>query len=289
MARTSGFKKVVVLGFVIFGLMVAMILNTLSPEAAQAAEIANNSQIKGKVTAITADGFSLLMDGNRQYTFQVTADTQFSQADKPAKFSDLKVGMLIGLLVKYNPTDHKYMATRVYLPKAEPTPPTCYTSALMSATVVEKLADRFTVKWTNGETSKVPFLVNSQTKFIQDGKPASYADLKAGQNIQFVVRACKDGGYTATEVHLPKAEPTPATCYTSSAMYASVLEKLAGRFTVKWTNGQTGNVAFVVNSNTKFFHEGHSASYADLKAGQNIRFVVRACKGGEYTATEVYF
>jgi hypothetical protein len=75
----------------------------------------------------------------------------------------------------------------------------------MSGKVAGKTADSFTVIWTNGALSNIPFAVNSATKFFLNGKPATFADLKAGQYIQFIVKSCGDGKYTATMVYLTSA------------------------------------------------------------------------------------
>ncbi len=146
------------------------------------------------------------MSNNVSATFVVTANTKFMQAGKPTNFAALQVGMQITAEIVYEGKGSQYYtAAYVSLPAPTPPPPTCsneHTSGMMSGKVTGKNADSFTITWANGEASKVPFAVNSATKFFLNGKAVSFADMKAGQYIQFNVKSCGDGKYTAVMVYL---------------------------------------------------------------------------------------
>lgn len=272
------------LAALVFGLALSLALISFSPTIASAQE-GQTYPVSGKVTAKTADTFTMLVNNNN-VTFRITATTQFTQGGKPATFGAMQVGMQISAQVAFEGNSKLYVARTVTLPTPPP-PPTCYTSGLMTAKVAGKNADSFTVYWLNGEAGKVPFQVNSDTKFYQNGKPASFADLKVGQLINFVVKSCGDGKYQALTVALPN-QPVPASCNTSTAT-VKVVSKTADSFYVALSNGITSQSPLLVNGDTKFFHNDKPASFADLKAGQTISVTVKSCGDARYYAMKVIF
>jgi hypothetical protein len=259
---------------------------------ASAAEPATGYPVSGKVTAKGSDNFTLLFTStNTSVTFKVNSSTQFMQDGKAVTFGELKVGMLVNALVISQGQGRPYLALKVTLPAASPT--TCehpYTSGLLEATVAAKTADSFSVKWSNGQVSTVPFRVTGATQFIQDGHSVSFADLKVGQHIQFQLSSCGDGKYYAVKVILPTANPPAcANPYTSGMLSATVAGKSEHSFTVTWSNGETSKTPFMVNSATQFFHGGQPASFNDLHTGQHIQFQLKTCGDGAYTVVKVYF
>lgn len=199
-------NRLSVLAALVFALVLSLALTSLSPATASAATAPVTHQVSGKVTAKGASNFTLLMGGNVSATFPVTADTKYFQSGKPSSFAALAVGMQISAEVRYDGGQY-YIATYVSLPTPPP-PATCSNpaiSGLMVGKVAAKASDSFTVIWTNGAVSNIPFVVNSATKFFLNGKAASFADMKAGQYIQFIVKSCGDGKYTAATVYLASA------------------------------------------------------------------------------------
>jgi hypothetical protein len=263
---------------------------SFNPTTASAAE-ATGYPVSGKVTAKGSDNFTLLFSNNTSVTFKINSATQFTQNGKSATFGDLKVGMLINATVISQGSGKPYLALKVTLPASDQN--SCskeYTSGVLDATVTAKTANSFSVKWTNGGTSTIPFLVNSATQFIQDGHPASFADLKVGQHIQFQLGSCGDGKYYALKVWLPTAsQSTCSNPYTSGMLSATVASKSEHSFTVTWSNGETSKTPFMVNSATQFIHGNQSVGFNDLHVGQHIYFQVRTCGDGSYYAFKVYF
>lgn len=288
--RVSWSKRFFVLASLVCTLVFSLAFTSFNAATASAAE-PPTATVSGKVTAKGSDSFTLQFANNSIVSFKVNSATQFTQNGKAATFGDLKVGMLVEAVVTSQGKGYPYLALKVSLPAStQNTCSTSYTSGLLTGTVTAKTSNSFSVMWSNGEVSKVPFVVNSATQFIQDGHPASFADLKVGQHIQFQVRSCGDGVYYALKVLLPaSSQNTCSTPYTSGIMTATVAGKSEHSFTVTWSNGETGKVPFVVNSATQFFHGSQLASFADLKVGQHIQFQVRSCGDGYYYALKVYF
>jgi len=248
--------------------------------------------VSGKVTAKGTVNFTLLLTNtSTSLNFKVNSSTQFTQDGKAATFSNLTVGMLVNALVISQGQGKPYLALKVTLPASSHT--TCehpYTSGLLDGTVTAKNADSFSIKWSNGRVSTVPFIVTSVTQFSQDGHAASFADLKVGQHIQFQVSSCGDGKYYAAKVLLPASSPT--TCehpYTSGMLSATVASKSEHSFTVIWSNGEVSKISFVVNSATQFFHGSQISNFNDLHLGQHIQFQVSSCGDGNYIVLKVYF
>jgi hypothetical protein len=270
---------------VMFGLFLSLLFSSFAPTSVSAATSTEPAHtVTGKVSALTNASFTLkFATSNTPATFKVTSDSQFFRDGKPAKFSDMQVGMEISALVQYNPQVKMYVAMRVTLPPA----PKCneYTSGLLTGKVYAKNNDSFMVVWQNGEVSKTPFMVTPNTQFFSNDKPASFADLKVGQTINFIVRTCGDGKYTALKVNIlaaPKCDE-----YTSGLLTAKVYVKNNDSFVVIWQNGEVSKTPIMVTSATQFTRDGKPASFADLKVGQTINFVVQTCGDGKYTAVKV--
>lgn len=271
------------LATLVLGLALAFTLTSLSPATASAATAPVTHQVSGKVTAKASGNFTLLMSNNVSATFAVTPNTKYFQGGKPASFAAMEVGMQISAEVTYDSkVSPYYIATYVSLPTP---PPPCYTSGQLSGKVTALTATSFTVASTNGGTTT--FLVSGDTKFYLDGKASSFASLKVGMSIQFTVKSCGDGKYTAVTVNMTTPPPPPA-CYTSGTLSGKVTGKTADTFSIIWANGEASKVTFAVNSATKFYLNGKPATFADLKAGQYIQFIVKSCGDGKYTAVTVY-
>lgn len=288
--RSSWSKRFFVWASLALVMVFSLGFTSFEATTASAAEAAGYP-VSGKVTAKGSDSFTMLFTNNTSVTFKVNSTTQFTQSGKSATFGDLKVGMVVNATVISQGSGKPYLALKVTLPTSEQN--TCskeYTSGVLEGTVSAKTANSFSVKWTNGDTSTIPFLVNSATQFIQDGHPASFAHLKVGQHLQFQLKSCGDGKYYAWKVWLPaSSQNTCANPYTSGMLSATVAGKSEHSFTVTWPSGETSKTPFVVNSATQFIHGNQSASFNDLHVGQHIYFQVRTCGDGTYAAFKVYF
>jgi hypothetical protein len=217
---------------------------------ARAAE-QHQAEVEGKVTAVDATAHTISIapeHGGADVALHTDSSTRISRNGAVATLADIKVGDVAE--ARYDATTK--LASRIEARNAPPQPLT-----QVEGTVTAVGASSLTITPEHG--APVVLKVDATTKIYLGDAAATLADVKTGQHAH---AAYDKTTLLAAYVRVQGGNPPPAT----AEVDGSVTTVSATKITITPEHGGSP-VTLTIDASTRIFRNGHTATAADLKAG----------------------
>jgi hypothetical protein len=150
----------------------------------------------GTIASVGVDRFAIKKPDGTEQTIMVDDKTRYHQGQQEIQLEDLRTGDRVVVRTRQN-ADNQLVAQMVRRLTDEEMQRFQSGGARTFGEVVSLEGNQFKVRspWQGERT----VLINDQTSFVKDGKPATLQDLKPGERV-FVLGKDEGGKFTATRV-----------------------------------------------------------------------------------------
>lgn len=257
--------------------LVATIATAIAAPARPLSMAAGTLDEKGTVTAVSSDSLSIRTAKGKTKTFRVTPSTTVERLGDPARFSDVKQGLIVK--VEY-PSAADLTATSITI-GAETSSGWLF-STKETGTVTGVFSNWLRITKDSGKAIGISFTVN--TRFERLGQKITLADIKVGEPAKVKFKIGPNGELTATSVAI-------GVTTTSGIVYSDKQEGTLAAITPNSLTVDPGNgktvLTFQLSASTRYDRLGQDTKVASLKVEDIAKVKFRVAPDGSLEAVSV--